>query len=371
MKSFIDPSYAKLLKIVRTELEPGNTILHYTGSMYGIGCRVSDTETIKRIFNLKKRSQQKGLIVLIPDVNWLADNDIFVPERLKPILEQYWPGNLTIVFDTDHPLLEEAAFEGKVAFRVPADDMLRAMIEEIGEPLISTSINVSTLPPEEDFNRIKKNYGDWFDLAVIPNPKHLSPQAEPSTVVEYIQASDHKDSKASLKCIREGSIPFYGIKKSFEMPMVMFVCTANICRSPIADYLFNHYMKQESMRYVGDSSGLLESGHMISVNSLQLLLQNGITEAQLHISQQITPQLISDSWIILTMEERQRDFLRNNHSNSRNKIFTLNEIVGEKGDVEDPYGSDLDSYRKTYEIIDDRLKRLITLIKENKIYKDS
>ncbi|MDZ4122100.1 MAG: protein tyrosine phosphatase, partial [Candidatus Cloacimonadaceae bacterium] len=104
------------------------------------------------------------------------------------------------------------------------------------------------------------------------------------------------------------------------------------------------------------------------VNSLQLLLANGIQEAQLHISQQITPQLVSNSWLVLTMEQRQRDFLHERDPFAKHKIFTLNEIVGESGDITDPYGSDLESYKVTYAIIEDRIKRLIELIKQNKIY---
>jgi len=358
---------SKLKKIVEMELTLGATLLHHTGHIYGIGCKLSDKQAIKRIQEQKLRSDRMGLIALVCDINWFINNEIMIPERLNKLLEQYWPGNLTIVIPCTDPRFEHIAQEGKVAFRVPSDPMLRAIIDLGGEPFISTSINISGLPPENDYTRIRKNHEKWFDLGIIPNPKEVPPLANPSTVIEYIPAST-SNAKDEIKCLREGSIPFYEVKKSFETPVVMFVCTANICRSPIAEYLFNHLVKKEKINIIGDSSGLMESGNMISVNSLQLLLEHGISEAQIHLSQQISPQLVSNSWLILTMEERQRDFLRQNTPASTHKIFTLNEIVGESGDVEDPYGTDVDSYRKTYEIIEDRLKRLIGKIKQDTIY---
>lgn len=166
-----------------------------------------------------------------------------------------------------------------------------------------------------------------------------------------------------LRCLREGSIPFYGIKKSFNIPTILFVCTANICRSPIAEKLFNHYAHQENLHYAGDSCGLFPGGEPISAGSLQLLLEQGILEANDHYSKQFTPDMISGSRLVLTMEERQRDFLRSKESTLSHKILTLNEYLGEKGDIGDPYGSDIDNYRKTFEIIDDRIKRLIDVLK--------
>ncbi|MDD2331342.1 MAG: Sua5/YciO/YrdC/YwlC family protein [Candidatus Cloacimonetes bacterium] len=364
MKLYIEPSIKKLEKILQNEFLAHETLLHYTGSMYGIGCRVSSPAGIDRICKLKQRNGKDGLIVLIPELNWLAEHGITVPNRLIPLMEQYWPGNLSIAFKCDNPDFAHLAVDGKVAFRVPTDDLLRIIIDLLGEPIISTSINISSLPPENDLKRLQKMYDSWFDLGIIPNPKRTSISAEPSTLLEYVPKGEGGSLHDQIKCLREGSIPFYEIKKSFNLPLVMFVCTANICRSPIANYLFNHLVEKEGLKVTSESSGLMEGGSMISVNSLQLLLENGIKEAQTHTSQKITPDLINGSMLVLTMEERQRDYLRNSVPGAVHKIFTLNEYVGEKGDIADPYGSDLDSYRMTYELIENRLNRLIQILKQ-------
>lgn len=367
MQVLRDPSLRKLEKFVDKNHLTDSTILHWTGSMWGIGCRLSSHEVIERIRKLKQRPEKQGLIALIPDLSVLEPAK--VPAALKPLMAQYWPGNISMVFSYDDPSFSEIAVDGKVAFRVPADPALRAFIALLGEPLISTSINVSGLPPEEDFSRIERNFKTWFDLAILPTSKELNSAAEHSTIVELVRSSETKSTsnRDELKCLREGSVPFYEVKQSFKMPLVMFVCTANICRSPIAEKLFRHMLEKANLAYATDSCGLIEGGHIISLNSMQLLLERGISEAQAHVSKQITPQMVSSSWLVLTMEERQREWLRESNPNAIRKIFTLNEIVGEEGDVADPYGSELDNYRVTFEIIEDRLKRLLELVVTEKI----
>jgi protein-tyrosine phosphatase len=358
-----DPGIHKLEKLLSKNPMHEATILHWTGSMWGIGCRLSSKEAITRINHLKQRSDKHGYIALLPDISVL--DAAKVPSALKPLLEQYWPGNLTVVFSYDDPKFKDIAVDGKVAFRVPADPSLRAMINLLGEPLISTSVNVSGLPPEEDFNRIERNYSTWFDFALLPQAKEVRSGTEFSTIVEYIRTNEAKSTSRSdeLKCLREGSVPFYEIKQSFKLPMVMFVCTANICRSPIAEKLFRMMILNDNMPLATDSCGLIDGGHNISLSSMQLLMERGLLEAQEHVSKQVTPQMITSSWLVLTMEERQREWLRDQSPNSGHKILTLNEIVGETGDIKDPYGSDLESYRKTFVIIEDRLQRLMEMIK--------
>lgn len=359
-----NPKLQKLEKMLNKNPLTNSRILHYTGQMWGIGARLSAIDTIKEILTLKRR-YKPGLQLLIPSIDWFQENGITVNERLYKLMQQYYPGNVSFAFKVDKPGFEHVAVEGKVAFRVPSDELLREFIRLLNEPLISTSINISGMPPEEDIKLIEKNYTGWFDFALYPAKDKISASGQQATLIEYFEKT--KDSEEDVKCIREGSVPFYGIKHSFRVPMVMFVCTANICRSPIAEYLFRELASEAGIEVQTDSSGLMEGGHMISVSSLKLLLERGILEAKDHISQKISPEMVENSWLILTMEERQRNILHNAYPIHKHKIKTLNEITGHTGDIEDPYGSDLDFYTNTFQVIEDRLKKLIKLIKENKI----
>ena len=364
-----NPSVRKLDRTFRKENFADKTILHYTGGMFGIGCRLSSMDAIQRILKQKQRSDNKGLIVLLPHIDWFKVHSIYIPERLHPLLEQYWPGNLTVVFKCGDPRFEHVEVDGKVAFRVPHDALLRYFLEQLDEPMISTSINIASLPPESDLKRIIGIFGDWFDYGVIPSPDIYDKEWQASTIVEYVDSHEEKNQSGldELKCLREKAIPFYEVKKAFEKPTILFVCTANICRSPIAEKLFNHYVLQEELSYAGDSCGLIEGGHPISESSKQLLLDMGIEEARDHVSKQVTAQMVNGCRLILTMEERQRDYMIKQQPEAARKIFTLNEIVGETGDIADPYGSEFNNYRKTFAMIEDRIKRLIEKIKKREL----
>ncbi|MDD4100359.1 MAG: Sua5/YciO/YrdC/YwlC family protein [Candidatus Cloacimonetes bacterium] len=364
MDTLKNPSPKKLAAYLAKHDLHSATILHYTGNMWGIGAMLMAKEAIVRINNLKQRDKA-GMIVLIPDQDWFEENDIVVPDRIQALMHQYFPGNLSIAFKVSDPRFEDISVKGKVAFRVPTDPMLRAFLAIKRQAMVSTSINYSSLPAENDLKRILQAFGSWFDLALIPHPKAIAGNLEPSTLVEH--GINEESGLEELKCLREGSIPFFEVKKSFNLPQVMFVCTANICRSPIAEHLFRRMVHSAGLSISVDSSGLLDGGHMISISSMQLLVESGIKEASEHVSKRITPQMVSASRLVLTMEERQRDFLQKQNPDSASKIMTLNEITGMDGDIADPFGSDIENYRKTYTIIEERLNTLLTMIKDNVI----
>ncbi|MFO7660361.1 MAG: Sua5/YciO/YrdC/YwlC family protein, partial [Candidatus Cloacimonadaceae bacterium] len=198
MKLFRNPHPKDLQKLIEKNWKQDSTVLHYTGQMFGIGCRLSSHNAISRISQLKQRAEKTGYIVLIPDLQWLYDNEIDVPAALHHILLQFWPGNLTVIFPVKNESFKHVAGNGKVAFRVPSDNMLRQLIDYLEEPIISTSINVSGVAPAADLEEIKKRYEAWFDLGFIPQNTDLN---EPSTIIEYIDKDEHgKPVLPYLKC---------------------------------------------------------------------------------------------------------------------------------------------------------------------------
>jgi protein-tyrosine-phosphatase len=287
-----------------------------------------------------------------------------IPVSLHLILSQYWPGNLTVIIPVNNLMFDNVAFNGKVAFRVPHDKLLRDIIEKLGEPIISTSINLSGIQPATSIEDIQKRYSSWFDFGIIPRNTHIP---EPSTIVEYIDTdSEGKPVLPHLKCIRESSIPFYQIKQNFTKPIVLFICMGNICRSPIAEYLFNCYSRGNNLPFIAKSAGLMDSGNIISLNSQQLLAERNIMSSE-HTSRKVNPEILSDSWLVLAMEEYHRNYIKANFPETSHKVFTLREFIGEKGDIEDPYGSSLENYRITYNQIDEALIKLIELLEKQLI----
>ena len=83
-------TYHKISKILNIQ---SGIHLHYTGSMFGVGCSVFNENDIRRIRDFKGRKDSSGFIVLIPKSEWLQKFDIHVPKEIKKLLQQCWPGN--------------------------------------------------------------------------------------------------------------------------------------------------------------------------------------------------------------------------------------------------------------------------------------
>jgi len=158
------------------------------------------------------------------------------------------------------------------------------------------------------------------------------------------------------------------LKYSIEKPLILFVCTGNICRSPLAEFYTRSLIELEDLPFRISSTGFFNAGVPISGNSRILLKEAGI-DADRHVSSHINNKLIDNSWLILTMENDHKMKLIEINSDAEKKIFTLSEYCGEEFrrnslDIEDPYGSDLSRYRITFDLIKERVDRLINIIKE-------
>jgi len=323
--------------------------------MFGIGCNAFSQNAIDRINELKRRPSETSYIVLLPNMAALFDLQVTISPVLRRILEQFWPGNLTVILPCNDSRLQPLARNGKVAFRIPDEPVLLQLLDTIQVPLVSTSINISGYPYLRTFKEIKQTVWDWFDLGVLPRIKLISEDTEPSTIIDMVDGQ--------LVCLREGSIPFYRLKSSFQQPQILMVCTGNICRSPLAEYRLRKKMKEANLPYTVASGGLSQSGVAISKNSLLLLMEDGINAVE-HFSRKIDEEMLAESWLVLTMEERQRDFLCKTFPQQAAKIKTINEFCGLSGDIIDPYGEDIEFYREVDKQIKERVETITNLLQE-------
>jgi tRNA threonylcarbamoyl adenosine modification protein (Sua5/YciO/YrdC/YwlC family) len=331
-------------------------LLHYTGTMFGIGCDARDIIALERINRLKKRPAGTGYIVLLDSAGTLESYQVSMPVAFRGLIEQYSPGALSVILPCMMPELAHLQVDGKVAFRIPEEEDLRSLLSALKLPLISTSINISGEKPEIDFRKIITEYKEWFDLALVPDDELIA-EGEPSTVVTLV----HK----KLVCLREGKLPFSQLEEDYYQPQVNFICTGNICRSPLAEYYFRQQAEKRGLHWRAVSSGLLDSDIPISENSLILLQQDGI-DASAHHSTNISQEIINRSRLVLTMTRQHRNTLMTTGWD-RGNIFSLGEYVGYKEDIKDPYNQPLESYITAYKQIKLYIDRLIDKLLE--IYK--
>jgi|AntAceMinimDraft_16_1070373.scaffolds.fasta_scaffold01820_6 tRNA threonylcarbamoyl adenosine modification protein (Sua5/YciO/YrdC/YwlC family) len=332
------------------------TFLHYTGSMFGIGCSAFNKEAINKINSLKNRKDKKSFIVLIPDIDWLKKYDVQITPKVRCILQQYWAGELSVVLEVPDTRLKHITQNGKVAFRIPTDELLREFIEEFDEPIISTSVNKSGEKPVQNLEEISTGFESWFDFAILLNDVQQSNNL-PSTIIEF---SDDK-----LNLIREGRIPFSEIELSFQSPQILFVCTGNTCRSPIAEYLAKKIIAEKNLKFRVASAGFTADGMPISENSNRVLSLNGI-DASEHISSLINEGILRKSWLILTMTVKHKRKILQFFPTSASKVYTISEYAGFNIDIADPIGKDIEYYKNTFAEINEKVKIIFEKIKEER-----
>jgi protein-tyrosine phosphatase len=129
------------------------------------------------------------------------------------------------------------------------------------------------------------------------------------------------------------------------MPSVLFVCTANICRSPLAMGLFRAKLGADASGWKIASAGTwAEAGQAASTKTVQVLEERGIKLLG-HASQIVSHRLLSEYNLILTMESGHKEALQAEFPDQAGKIYMLSEMVGRRYDIADPYGGSLLDYR--------------------------
>lgn len=133
------------------------------------------------------------------------------------------------------------------------------------------------------------------------------------------------------------------------MRKILFVCTGNTCRSPMAEGIFNKLAEEIGFDAISESAGLMVTENKVSENSLEVCKENGI-DISSHLPTQITAKLINDADVILTMTSSHKTAF-----GDMDKVYTVAEFFGENDEISDPYGGTLDDYRRTFS----QLKSLI------------
>jgi protein-tyrosine phosphatase len=135
---------------------------------------------------------------------------------------------------------------------------------------------------------------------------------------------------------------------------ILFVCTANICRSPMAAGLMRKRIADTGLaeQISVESAGIWASeGRGASENTVAVLKERGVSLAE-HQSQPVSMALLRRADIILVMEEAHRRSLFYLAPEFLDKVYLLTEMVGQYEDVDDPYGGKIEEYVKTVNLME-------------------
>lgn len=190
-----DTSFRKTIQQSCGILKKGGMLVFPTDTVYGIGASVFRPQAIKRIYRLKGRSYKKPLPLLVASRRMAETLIEPLSPRLKALLKDYWPGPLTVVFNTSD--LGKWVTGGKetVAIRIPNDPVALSILRTVGLPLATTSANRSGDDPAVTGREAESVFENQVEGVVNAG---RCPAGEASTVLDA--------SSFAWTLVREGAI---------------------------------------------------------------------------------------------------------------------------------------------------------------------
>ena len=342
-------------------LADGALVAFPTETVYGLAANAANSDSVERIRKVKARGKTQPFTVHIGEASAAED---YVPEisRMgRRFIRKAWPGPVTLVFKVSDPtkartherLSDPGAAliytDKSVGIRFPDHPIAAALIRKAGAPIIASSANVSGRAAPVEADSIMAELGDGVDIILDAGATRYR---KPSTIVSL--------NGDGYRLLRTG-VWDERIIKRLSTINILFVCTGNTCRSPMAEGMCKHMLADRLGCQVGDlpdqgvvvqSAGTMGySGGRASPEAIEVCRKRGI-DISGHSSRGLVAELIHPADYIFAMARHHIDAVRSIAPGDADKAIPLNV----DGDVFDPIGGSLDDYERVAEVITKALK---------------
>ncbi len=207
----VDPSgLENVVSLAEEALRAGGVIAYPTETVYGLGCDYMSAEGYRAILGLKRLKEAKPFILLIPDEGWMnrLSGDREAIGRLKPVIDAFWPGPLTVMIGASPGLPPHLVGpEGMISMRLSPDPFVKALLARYRRPITSTSANPTGGSPARTLSEIRDHFSsssEQIHLAVFCGER----SGPPSTLLRF--------SGGRFEVLREGAILASRIEETFQ-----------------------------------------------------------------------------------------------------------------------------------------------------------
>ena len=166
MKQITKTYFLKNKDFFLWEMHDWKIFIYPTDTVLGIGCVVSNWNSVEKIFELKQR-ESKPLLMIIPDLDWVENNALISQKNLQYIWEKL-PGAYSFVVNLKNPESINSRIHNNlwsVWIRIP-DNWFTQVVSELWESFITTSVNLSWEPSCLNIVEIPQTILDWVDYVI-------------------------------------------------------------------------------------------------------------------------------------------------------------------------------------------------------------
>jgi protein-tyrosine phosphatase len=346
-------------------LADGALVAFPTETVYGLAANAAVSDSVRRLREIKGRGDSQPFTV---HVSRATDCDEFVPDvglLGRRFMRKAWPGPLTLIFTVENPTAAPAFARlsdigadavyanGTAGVRFPDHPVAVSLISGAGAPIIASSANVAGADAPYTAEQIQRVIGEKADMILDGGATRYR---KGSTIVAV--------NGTGYRLIRSGVWDERTIRRLATVG-ILFVCTGNTCRSPIAEGLCKKLLAERLGCAVEDlpargvvvqSAGALGySGGRGAREAVEVCRTRGIDISN-HRQQGLAAELIHRSDYIYAMASQHIDAVRSISPGDAAKA----KLLDPAGDIGDPIGGTIDDYEAVAKRITSALQKRLS-----------
>ncbi|MBN2580762.1 MAG: threonylcarbamoyl-AMP synthase [Pirellulales bacterium] len=334
-------------------LAEGGLVAFPTETVYGVAASALDEDAVGRLLKVKSRKKAKPLTLAIKSADEALDYAPDLSPLAQRLARRCWPGPITLVVDDSHPdslvrrlppkVRRAVSPENAIGLRVPGHQVILDVMRMLAGPLALSSANRGGRPEAVTAPEVAECLGDRLDLILDGGRCRYG---QPSSVVR-VQGNEYE-------ILRQGVVPERTVQR-YASFMILFVCTGNTCRSPMAEV----FCRDLVARRLGCPPAQLEE-RGVSIRSAGIAaLTGGQATAEAaesvrswgldlagHETQPLTEPLVRHADVIFAMTRAHRETILAQWPAAAGRTKLLSR---DGGDVADPIGGDHERYRRCAE----------------------
>ena len=347
---------------VQTLAEGGVAALP-TETVYGLAASALDEDAVGRLLAMKERTVAKPLTLAIKSADEARD---YAPDLCalgRRLARRCWPGPVTLVVDDSHPeslvrqlppkVRQAVSPQQAIGLRVPGHPIILDVLRMLAGPLVLSSANRAGMPESVTAKEIIEVFGDRLDLVVDDGPCRFG---QPSSVVRV--------ANGRAEILRAGVVPERTLQRLSSL-LVLFVCTGNTCRSPMAELLCRDMLAKrlgctidelEDRGVLVMSAGIASMmGGRATVEAIETMSSLGL-DLSGHETQPLTEPLARHADVIYAMTRAHREAIVSQWPSAAERTEVL---AADDTDICDPIGGRVERYRCCAERIQTELQTRI------------